>query len=186
MFINMINPHYPGPDMAAGTCQFRLFKNNPNICQVRVDFVDTELLTPQNGNCIDQYLTISGTIWPTGINRICGINTDQHFYVHFNDVENFEHMDFQITTAQTSKPYKFGIWITQINCAEKSIVEAPGGCNQYYFGKEGIIKTFNFEGIQYLAGQDYKMCIRSEAGACYVAFEADINHFMLQVSLERE
>ena len=81
-----------------------------------------------------------------------------------------------------SRPYKFGIWITQINCAEKSVVEAPGGCNQYYFGKEGIIKTFNFEGVQYLAGQDYKMCIRSEAGACYVAFEAEINHFMLQVS----
>ena len=74
-----------------------------------------------------------------------------------------------------------GIWITQINCAEKSIVEAPGGCNQYYFGKEGIIKTFNFEGVQYLAGQNYKMCIRSEAGACYVAFEAETNHFMLQV-----
>ena len=33
---------------------------------------------------------------------------DQHFYVHFNDVETFEHIDFQITTAQTSKPYKFG------------------------------------------------------------------------------
>ena len=75
----MINPHSPGPDMAAGTCQFRLFKNNPNVCQVRVDFVDTELLTPQNGNCVDQYLTISGTIWPTGFNRICGINPDQHF-----------------------------------------------------------------------------------------------------------
>ena len=74
-----------------------------------------------------------------------------------------------------------GIWITQINCAEKSIVEAPGGCNQYYFGTEGIIKTFNFEGVQYLAGQNYKMCIRSEAGACYVAFEAETNHFMLQV-----
>ena len=74
MFINMINPHYPGPDMAAGTCQFRLFKNNPNVCQVRVDFVDTELLTPKNGNCVDQYMTITGTIWPTGTNRICGIN----------------------------------------------------------------------------------------------------------------
>ena len=60
-------------------------------------------------------------------------------------------------------------------------MEAPGGCSQYYFGKEGIIKTFNFEGVQYLAGQNYKMCIRSEAGACYVALEAEINHFMLQV-----
>ena len=135
MFINMINPHYPGPDMAAGTCQFRLFKNNPNVCQVRVDFVDTELLTPKNGNCVDQYMTITGTIWPTGTNRICGINPgkskkiklwrflknlflDQHFYVHFNDVETFEHIDFQITTAQTSKPYKFGKFtFCYLNCS---------------------------------------------------------------------
>ena len=34
MFINMINPNYPGVDMAAGTCQFRLFKNHEDICQV--------------------------------------------------------------------------------------------------------------------------------------------------------
>ena len=76
-----------------------------------------------------------------------------------------------------------GIWLTQINCKEASIVEAPGGCAQYFFGKDGLIKSFNFEGVQYLAGQNYKMCIRAEQGACYVGFQADANHFMLQVSL---
>ena len=160
MFINLINPQYPGHDTAAGTCQFRMLKNSPDICQVRVDFVDTDLLTPDNGNCNDQYLTVSGTIWPVGINRICGINPDQHFYVHFDDGGNFEHIDFQITTSHANKPYKFGIWITQINCRGNSIVEAPGGCAQYYFGQDGVIKTFNFEGVQYLSGQNYKMCIR--------------------------
>ena len=39
-----------------------------------------------------------------------------------------------------------------------------------------------FEGVQYLAGQNYKMCIRAEQGACFVGFQADPNHFMLQVS----
>ena len=38
-----------------------------------------------------------------------------------------------------------------------------------------------FEGVQYLAGQNYKMCIRAEQGACFVGFQADPNHFMLQV-----
>ena len=41
MFVNFINPRYPGEDTAAGTCHFRLLKNSPDICQIRVDFVDT-------------------------------------------------------------------------------------------------------------------------------------------------
>merc|ERR1712050_273563 len=118
MFINFINPQYPGPDTAAGTCRFRLMRNSPDVCQVRVDFVDTEFLTPKDGNCNEQYFMVSGTIWPIGVNQICGINPDQHFYVHFNDgfSQNEEHIDFTITTSHAAKPYKFGIWITQINC----------------------------------------------------------------------
>ncbi len=171
-----------------------------------MDFVDTELLTPDNGNCNEQNMMISGTIWPIGVNRICGINPgflfktyytqsfrlsthatfpDQHFYIHFNDDEGAgpknDYLDIHITTAFSSKPYKFGIWITQINCRELSVVQAPGGCTQYYFGRNGLIKTFNFEGVQYLAGQNYKICIRAEPGACFVGFEAEPNHFMLQV-----
>ena len=36
MFINFINPRYPGHDVSSGTCHFRLLKNNPNVCQVRL------------------------------------------------------------------------------------------------------------------------------------------------------
>ena len=78
--------------------------------------------------------------------------------------------------------YKLGIWITQIDCKENSGIEAPGGCSQYHFGNEGVIKTFNFEGVQYLADQNYKICIRSEPGACFIGYAADTNHFMLQAS----
>ena len=45
-----------------------------NFVQIRVDFVDTEMLSPVEGNCDDQYMTVSGSIWPTGFKRICGIN----------------------------------------------------------------------------------------------------------------
>ena len=37
--------------------------------------------------------------------------------------------------------------------------------------------------MQYLADQNYKVCIRSEPGACFIGFAADTNHFMLQVSI---
>ena len=87
-----------------------------------------------------------------------------------------------ILDKKVSQIYIFpGVWITQINCRDQSIVEAPSGCTQYHFGQNGLIKTFNFEGVQYLAGQNYKMCIRAEQGACFVGFQADPNHFMLRV-----
>ena len=77
-----------------------------------MDFVDTELLTPENGNCQDQYFAISGSIWPIGVNQICGINPDQHFYIHFNDGDprnpNSQQIDFHVTTTHSAKPYKFG------------------------------------------------------------------------------
>ena len=44
MFVNFINPRYPGEDTAAGTCHFRLLKNSPDVCQIRVDFVDTVII----------------------------------------------------------------------------------------------------------------------------------------------
>ena len=52
------------------------------LLQIRVDFVDTELLTPDNGNCNDQALTVSGTIWHSGINRICGINPGMYYVLY--------------------------------------------------------------------------------------------------------
>jgi hypothetical protein len=66
------------------------------------------MLTPANGICNEQYLLVTGTIWPLGFKRLCGINPDQHFYVHLNDVGNFEHIDFAVTTVHSNRPYKFG------------------------------------------------------------------------------
>ena len=34
IFMNFINPHYPGHDNVAGTCHFRILPNAPEICQV--------------------------------------------------------------------------------------------------------------------------------------------------------
>lgn len=67
--------------------------------KVRIDFVDTELLTPKNGNCEDQYMVVGGDIWPTGLTRLCGVNSDQHFYVHIDKTEEEQNVDFTITTA---------------------------------------------------------------------------------------
>ena len=195
----------------------------------------------------------SGSTWSTGFNRLCGINPDQHFYVHldknvcsfsiffllqfffqisttmfimtkmfvscivpmffysarstlnntsvqvscdlfissqydlwvFDAQVGFQHVDFTITSVTKNVPYKFGLWITQvvrevfpsstffyvnqwpipsqIDCYDGSSVMAPGGCTQLHFGLEGIIKSFNFEGVQYLNNQNYHSCIRLQS-----------------------
>lgn len=44
MFVNFINPHYPGHDSAAGTCHFRLLKHRPEICQVNLIYLVKKIL----------------------------------------------------------------------------------------------------------------------------------------------
>lgn len=100
MFINFISPHYPNHDIMAGTCNFRMLISREGICQVRVDFVDTELLSPTNGNCQEQYMRMQGSMWDTGFRKLCGINPDQHFYIFLDQDMAFQHIDFTVTTIR--------------------------------------------------------------------------------------
>jgi len=50
-----------------------------------VDFVDSEMVEPRNGNCLSQFVLLVGPIWPVGFTRLCGTNTDQHFYMTINE-----------------------------------------------------------------------------------------------------
>ena len=54
---NFVNPSYPGYDSETGTCTFHLVLHS-GVCQVRVDFVDTELLPPVAGRCSLQSLQV--------------------------------------------------------------------------------------------------------------------------------
>ncbi|XP_059095527.1 uncharacterized protein LOC131890237 isoform X2 [Tigriopus californicus] len=186
MFINFINPNYPAHDSTTGSCHFRILVERPEVCQLRVDFVDTEMLTPRQGNCADQFLVVGGDIWPTGLDKLCGINTDQHFYLHLDreranqGIDDEINVDFTITTVN-SKPYKFGFWVTQVDCSSQPIIEAPAGCTQYFMSSSGTLKTFNFEGVQYLANQNYRACFRTTRSSCFMSFSADTSQFELSL-----
>ena len=82
--------------------------------------------------------------------------------------------------------FKFGLWLTQMECGSNSQLRAPDGCTQYYLAEDGIIKTFNFEGVQYLANQNYRACIRSKRDACFVVYQADANQFLYQLFISRD
>lgn len=49
-----------------------------NVVQVLVEFMFFELLPPTEGNCIDDWLIISGQAINNNIPVVCGINTGQH------------------------------------------------------------------------------------------------------------
>ena len=80
----------------------------------------------------------------------------------------------------SSKSYKFGLWISQVNCGSFAI-EAPRGCTQLYLGRSGIVKSFNFEGNSYLARQNYRICLRAERDACFLKVTAEPSQFRMQV-----
>ena len=82
-FLNFVNPHFPDTDLVSGTCHFRVLLNHQDVCQVsrririgvlthlglhyavvskvRIDFVNTEMLSPSTkGECDDQFMTVTG------------------------------------------------------------------------------------------------------------------------------
>lgn len=89
MTTNFVNPQYPLTSRLEDTgqvCSFMLEIADSSVCQVRVDFVDTELLPPDEGDCNQQYLTVNGHIWPLGLQKFCGVNDGQHFYIEIDPV----------------------------------------------------------------------------------------------------
>ena len=111
---NFVNPSYPDYDTATGQCKFYLILNS-GVCQVRVDFVDTKLLSPVRGECSQQSLTVQGTIYPLGVPAFCGVNTDQHFYIETASRGDASYVEFSVNT-EVAALYKWGLWITQITC----------------------------------------------------------------------
>jgi len=92
-------------------------------------------------------------------------------------------VDLTVTTTINGKLYRFGFWITQVDCSgvERSPIEAPKGCTQYYLGANGVVKSFNFEGVQYLTNHNYRVCLRIERDTCFMTYTADPSHFLIQL-----
>jgi len=168
---NFVSPQYPNYISTTGDCDFYLVVDK-DVCQVRVDFVDTDMLAPIQGACTDQELTIQGTVWPMGVQSFCGQNSGQHFYIEVKQGSRLSFVKFSVNTRQPLA-YKWGLWLTQLKCNSESDLVAPSGCFQYYFNLQNVISSFNYKGGQYWAGQDYRICILAMPGKCAVKIESD-------------
>ncbi|KAK7864646.1 hypothetical protein R5R35_012418 [Gryllus longicercus] len=181
-----INPNYPSSYAGGTRCSLTINKCNTNICQVRLDFLEFSLASPDfNGVCATDFFTVTGgsSIVP----RICGENTGQHIYVDFD--EGAVPIQLSVdTTASVAFGRRWNIKVMQIPCDSPS--RAPVGCLMYYTETTGTVKSFNFgtaanpspgpfvgvAGTRELANLNYGVCVRMNPGYCAIEWSADPNN----------
>ena len=121
------------------------------------------------------------------------VNSEQHFYIETLE-DGEREIDFLVETSKSSD-YKWGLWITQIFCDGTRTIQvdnqlrfmlneiynsqAPTGCFQYHFDTSGLMKSFNYEGGQYLNNQHYRICILASNDACQIEYTSE-GEFMLE------
>jgi hypothetical protein len=49
------------------------------------------------------YVVACKLLTMSGFHKLCGINPDQHFYLHLNKEMDFQHLDFTITSVAAGK-----------------------------------------------------------------------------------
>ncbi|CAL8114962.1 unnamed protein product [Orchesella dallaii] len=141
-------------------------------------------MDPVRGECLSQFFIVQGAIWPTGLPPLCGINNDQHFYLHLEPwYTNVSVVDFNLVTVVRGRPYRFGVWLTQIDCSAFNVLKAPEGCTQYFLAENGTIKSFNYEGYRYMNAQNYQICIRPVRGVCGIRYESSPGEFAVKKSV---
>jgi hypothetical protein len=64
---------------------------------------------PHEKNALDVLVSLTITIPLTmsGFHKLCGINPDQHFYLHLNKEMDFQHLDFTITSVAAGRSLFF-------------------------------------------------------------------------------
>jgi len=166
------NPNYPSSytPTSAGTCSYTVNKVSDDVCQLRLDFQTMSgFYTGTSGACGVDDFEAAGQ---TGKNppTICGTNTGYHMYVEFGVTSTDTitltntYRSGGLTTAKT-----FNILLRQISCTASW--KAPTDCVQYFTGKSGSVKSYNFAGSQFLQSQIYNNCIRTEKGYCAIQWK---------------
>ncbi|XP_031766590.2 uncharacterized protein LOC113509880 [Galleria mellonella] len=173
------NPGFPSPSMERLSCTITLSKASEDIKQIRLDFVNFELLPPSAGTCEEDQFIVSGQNINNVIPILCGINTGQHAYLEVGDVDGPLYFSVQTVSAENRL---FSIKITQLTSFDE--LAAPNGCFQFFVESHGYMESFNYRdksdiGIPryqtYLNNMNYAMCIKRAPGTCSVTYSKSDN-----------
>ncbi|KAJ8925500.1 hypothetical protein NQ315_009338, partial [Exocentrus adspersus] len=190
--------YFEGSDVTVSesTCSYTVKLKNPNICQIRLDFVKFNLapatLTKTVSStypiykCADDVLKIHPNHY--SIPDLCGNNDKQHVYIHVNQTDGVTkgvQLDVTLASRMVKSQLQSPSWkikITQLECpgriqgftlpndeaAQDFPLLAPLGAIQYFTDITGHIKSFGFDGsiLQQSYTYDQKYAI---------AFKRDIN-----------
>ena len=109
------NPGAPAPFSDSRACSVTVARPQPNICQIRLDFLKFDLDRPRTGVCENDRFVVSGQASNSITPPICGYNTGQHMYLDL-DQSNYGPVTLNIITIG-SRPRLFDIRVTYIHCA---------------------------------------------------------------------
>jgi len=170
------NPSFPDKYKEATTCTYNLDKVDPDVCFIRLEFVNFVLDGPvssvsPNWDCHNDkvvFTTPSSKAPPT----ICGYNTGQHMYMDASyQLQVSPVMTF--TTTGTTFERTWQIRVDQIYCG--TLFSPPHGCLQYFQGATGRFRTFNYglnDDYHHLNNADYAICFRRENAYCTISYIA--------------
>jgi len=177
------NVDFPAAESATSTNNYMITKCSSEICQIRLDFIMGNLAQPANGNgqCTGRD-TITVTPGGTGnVPVLCGDITGQHLYFDAGVASAAGTVAIVTNAANAAGGTKsWRIKVSQIEC--DSATRAPNGCLQYFFENTNTVQTFNWDGETaranaaggLLAAQDYRACIRQNAGMCSIQWAESV------------
>lgn len=73
------NPSFPMTDSIQNFCDLTVNIVDPDICQLRIDFLEFQIDNPTEGNCLgDKFMVTASGMTPTSVPILCGNNRNQH------------------------------------------------------------------------------------------------------------
>lgn len=167
-------------------CTYTVKKCSDDICRVRLDFEQFNLLdfattadSDADAVCLDTF-EVKGLATGNIVPLLCGKNTGQHLYFEIGEESgNTATLGFKFDSTQTgSRDYE--VRVTQYPC--NSQLTPPEGCLQWHTGTDGRMMTFNFESDTFhLQNHNYNICVRREEGFCCIKYSvcSDARSFSL-------
>lgn len=107
------NPNAPAPYTDFRSCSVTVARQ-PNICQVRLDFLKFDLDRPRSGVCENDRFVVSGQASNSIVPPLCGYNSGQHIYIDLAE-GNYGPLTLNVITIG-NRPRIFDIRVTYIPC----------------------------------------------------------------------
>lgn len=111
-----MNPSYPQSDTQSTYCSFTVEVRDPDVCQIRLDFLEFNVDQPTDGFCYGDRLTVTaGGLNARSIPILCGNNKDQHMYVNIPKGARQRSASLLVQT-NGSGAYRWRIRVTHVSC----------------------------------------------------------------------